>query len=258
MRAALFQTDTIWLSPDENRRRIEDMIDRSPQADLIVLPEMFTTGFCMSPEKVAEKGGLETLAWMQRLAASKHAALTGSIAVAENGRYYNRLYFVKPDGDAVHYDKRHLFSYAGEDKIYTAGDKRVVVEYGGFRILLQVCYDLRFPVFSRNAGDYDAIIYAANWPVSRIGAWNTLVRSRAVENLCYVAAVNRVGDDPVCKYGGSSAVIDFKGNVLAEAGGDAAEVIVAEWNKDALLRFRKKFSALQDADHFIPAGWNDK
>jgi predicted amidohydrolase len=167
-----------------------------------------------------------------------------------NGRYYNRLYFVKPDGSYTQYDKRHLFSYAGEDKTYTAGNKRVIVEYSGFRILLQVCYDLRFPVFSRNVDGYDMIIYAANWPASRIHAWNTLIRARAVENACYVAAVNRVGEDPACKYGGSTAMIDFKGHAVAEASENKEEIVVAELDKDALLRFRKKFPVLHDADRF--------
>jgi predicted amidohydrolase len=249
MKRALLQSNTAWLAPDENRRRIEEQLKISCRADLILLPEMFATGFCMLPSNVAGYAA-ETLEWMQGLAAEKNAALTASVAVEENGNYYNRLYFVKPDGSYTHYDKRHLFSYAGEDKTYMAGNRRVIVEYGGFRILLQVCYDLRFPVFARNTGDYDMIVYVANWPVSRIEAWKMLIRARAVENLCYVAAVNRVGNDPSCQYGGSTAMVDFKGRAMAEADANNEEIIFAEPDMEALLRFRKKFPALHDADQF--------
>lgn len=161
MKISLLQTDIRWKDPRANRRRAEELISDLPAADLIVLPEMFTTGFCTDPTETAEPADSETLAWMRSVAAARNAAVGGSVATEADGRYYNRFYFVKPDGSYATYDKRHLFSFAGEDKRYTAGTERVVVEHCGFRILLQVCYDLRFPVFARNRGDYDMILYVA-------------------------------------------------------------------------------------------------
>ena len=174
----------------------------------------------------------------------------GSVATEADGRYYNRFYFVKPDGSYATYDKRHLFSFAGEDKRYTAGTERVVVEHCGFRILLQVCYDLRFPVFARNRGDYDMILYVANWPTVRISAWNALLRARAVENQCYVAGVNRTGDDPALAYDGSSALIGFLGETVAAATPGREEAVQGEADLKALEAFRAKFPALRDADAF--------
>jgi predicted amidohydrolase len=247
----LIQTDIEWQSPDNNRKRIKRIIDSSHGADLIILPEMFTTGFCISPKNIAEKADTDTLAWMQNLAGERNSAIAGSVVVEDKGRYYNRFYFVKPDGSYSTYNKRHLFSFAGEDKEYTAGDKRVIVEYGGFRILLQVCYDIRFPVFSRNIGDYDMIIYVANWPVARIGAWNALLTARAIENLCYVAGVNRTGSDPATKYNGGTTLIDFRGQPVISAGFDNENAILGTVNIQSLNNFRKKFPALNDADKFV-------
>jgi predicted amidohydrolase len=246
----LLQTNIEWQSPENNRRHIEDIVNSSPCADIIILPEMFTTGFCLSPQDVAEKADSLTLAWMQAIAGARRSAIAGSIAVADNGRYYNRFYFVKPDGSYTTYNKRHLFSFAGENKEYTAGDERVIVEYGGFRILLQICYDIRFPVFSRNRGDYDMIIYVANWPVSRIGAWNALLSARAIENLCYVAGINRVGSDPAATYNGCTALIDYRGRMVVSAESDGEEAITGRVNIQSLIDFRNKFPALADADSF--------
>lgn len=255
MNILLLQTDIAWQSPERNRLRAGELVtahfmtDASMDAPrLIVLPEMFTTGFVTEPEGVAERGG-ETLEWMRSLARQADSAVGGSVAIEEEGGYYNRFYFVKPDGSFAHYDKRHLFSYAGEHKRYTPGSQRVVVEWGGFRILLQVCYDLRFPVFARNRGDYDMIIYVADWPASRINAWDILLKARAVENACYVVGVNRTGNDPSQVYCGSSAVIDYKGNVVADAGsGEAA--VVTRVEMEPLAAFREKFPVLGDADAF--------
>jgi predicted amidohydrolase len=246
----LLQTDIEWQSPENNRKHIKNIIDSSPYADIIILPEMFTTGFCMSPADVAEKADTVTLAWMQNLAGAKKSAIAGSIAVEEDGKYYNRFYFVKPAGDYVTYNKRHLFSFAGEDREYTAGNERVIVEYGGFRILLQICYDIRFPVFSRNKGDYDMIIYVANWPMSRIGAWTALLPARAIENQCYVAGINRAGSDPATKYGGKTALIDFLGKQEITAESDREEAVLGRVNIQTLNNFRKKFPAFADADKF--------
>jgi predicted amidohydrolase len=246
----LLQMDISWQSPDRNRKHIEKLIDISPAADIIVLPEMFTTGFCISPVSIAEKANTVTLGWLQALATDSRSAIAGSIATEENGKYYNRFYFVKPGGRYFIYNKRHLFSFAGETREYTSGNERVIVEHGGFRILLQVCYDIRFPVFSRNKGDYDMIIYVANWPVSRIGAWNVLLPARAVENQCYVAGVNRTGSDPSAKYNGGSALIDFLGKTTVSAKTDVEESVWGSVNIQSLNDFRKKFPALADADKF--------
>lgn len=252
MKILMAQTDIEWESPRINRDRIAEMIYASEGGeDMIILPEMFTTGFTMTPHMLEEQTGVETLGWMLALARERRAAVAGSIAVADSGKYYNRLYFTRPDGTYDFYNKRHLFAYGGEDREYTAGRERIVVEYRGVRILLQVCYDLRFPVFSRNRGDYDMIIYCANWPESRIGVWDTLLRARAIENVCYVAGVNRTGDDPSNSYPGHTALIDFRGNAVAQA--ETADVQVVEGYVDMqrLSAFREKFPVLRDADGFV-------
>lgn len=250
MNILLLQTDIKWQKPSENRQNARNIIDAAPEADLIILPEMFTTGFCMSPKDVAEKADTDTLAWMQQLAKEKNAAIAGSVATEDNGNYYNRFYFVKPNGSFSTYNKHHLFTFAGEDHKYTAGDAKVIVEYKGIRILLQICYDLRFPVFSRNTGDYDMIVYVANWPTPRIEAWNTLLRARAIENQCYVAAVNRMGNDPDNEYCGGTALIDFLGKTIIEAGNGKEEAVLGSIDMQALNEFRKNFPALNDADQF--------
>lgn len=250
MKILLLQTDIKWQEPAFNRKHAQEIIDASPEADLIILPEMFTTGFCMSPDIVAEKANTETLLWMQTIAKDRNAAIAGSVATEEDGKYYNRFYFVKPDGSYTKYNKRHLFTYAGEDKEYAGGEERIIVEYKEVRILLQICYDLRFPVFSRNKGDYDMVIYVANWPASRRYAWDTLLRARAIENVCYVAAVNRTGDDPTNQYSGGTALIDFMGKDMIEAKENTEEAVSGEIDMLALDEFRKKFPALNDADKF--------
>lgn len=246
----MLQTNIAWEQPAQNREHILRMIYAAEHADIIILPEMFTTGFTMTPEKSGEKDGRDTLEWMLAVARERGAAVAGSIAVEEDGRYYNRFYFVKPDGTYSKYDKRHLFSIAGEHERYTAGKERIIVEYKGFRILLQICYDLRFPVFARNRGDYDMILYVANWPVPRIEVWNTLLRSRAIENVCYVAGVNRVGNDPSASYNGSSALVDFKGRVIASGDPGAEQAIAGSADLEQLREFRSKFPVLEDVDSF--------
>lgn len=250
MKITLIQTDLLWNDPAGNRARFEQKIAEAGSADLIVLPEMFSTGFCTQPRLAAEPLGGETLPWMKRIAQKTDCALAGSVAVEENGHYFNRFYFVKPDGSVSQYDKRHLFTYGGEHKEFTAGDKRVIVEYKGWRILLQICYDLRFPVWSRNRNDYDLALYTANWPTPRVDAWSVLLRARAIENLCYVAGINRTGTDPNCSYCGKSALLDFKGQTLADVEPGKEALLSAELDADALRDFRKNFPALQDADRF--------
>ncbi len=249
MRVVILQQDIAWADPAENMRRAEAAIDRRPGADLYVLPEMFATGFATHPEGVAEKADSETLRWMVRKAAACRAAVAGSLAVEDGGRYYNRLCFVHPDGRVETYDKRHLFTYSGEDRHYTRGTRRVVVNFRGVRILLQVCYDLRFPVWSRNRGDYDVVLYVASWPVGRIEAWSALLRARAIENQCYVVGVNRVGRDPMADYSGASVIIDPYGRTVA-ACEDCVSTAEAELDMERLTAFRKKFPVLEDGDAF--------
>ena len=249
MTIAIVQTDIRWADPAVNRQCIEELI-KGQSADLFVLPEMFSTGFATNPVGIAEEDN-SSLSWMKAMASQHHAAFAGSIAVKEGERYYNRFYFVKPDGSVSTYDKRHLFTYGHEDQYFTAGSQRTIVEYQGVRILLEVCYDLRFPVWSRNRKDYDMIIYVANWPTSRMGVWNTLLRARAIENQCFVAGVNRVGTDPVCDYSGGSMVIDAYGKVIADCGTDNPGCATVTLDMERLYAFRKKFPVLDDADVLV-------
>lgn len=250
MRVSILQCDICWAEPSVNVQNADAAIERAGEADLYVLPEMFSTGFCTRPEGIAEKADNDTLEWMKKKAIQKQCAIAGSIATEENGRYYNRLHFVYPDGSVRSYNKKHLFTYGGEDRFFTAGTERVIVEYKGVRILLQICYDLRFPVFSRNRNDYDMAVYVASWPTPRVDAWKALLRARAIENQCYVVAVNRVGTDPNCEYCGGSAIIDPYGKTLTACEDGKAESATAEISMETLSAFREKFPVLNDADLF--------
>lgn len=253
MRVTILQTDVKWADPAVNRDRASRLIAEAPRSDLYVLPEMWATGFITDSDltaKLCEDVTAQTfssLAWMKDMAAHLGGAVSGSIAIKdEQGQYRNRLYFVKPDGYHCFYDKRHLFTYGGEDKYYERGNKRVVVNYGGFRLLLATCYDLRFPVWLRNSGDYDALLIVANWPKSRQEVWRTLLRARAIENQCFVIAANRTGD---C-YSGGSAIISSKGTAMAEAAGREAQTITADLDLTSQNMFRDKFPVLNDKDVF--------
>ena len=248
MRVTILQRNIEWANPVLNIQRADEAISRNAGADLYVLPEMFSTGFCTQPEGIAESSESDTLRWMQRKAAEMDAAIAGSVAIEQEGRYYNRFYFVKPDGSVAHYDKKHLFTYGGEHLRFTAGEERVVVEWRGVRILLEVCYDLRFPIWARNRGDYDMILYVASWPTPRVAAWSALLVARAIENQCYVAGVNRVGTDPTCEYCGGSVVIDPYGKQIATCADGVECEATAEVDMAALEAFREKFPVLRDAD----------
>lgn len=250
MKVVLLQMDVCKNDAEENRRRAAQAMAKEPGADLYVLPEMFDTGFCPRTGEGALRPHEETLQWMLHLAARRNCALTGSLAVEEEGHYYNRMYFVEPQGTVTGYNKRHLFTYGGEQRYYVAGKERVTVEFRGFRILLQVCYDLRFPVFSRNRGDYDLAVYVASWPASRSEVWKVLLRARAIENQCYVLGVNRVGSDEAGSYSGDSQVVDAYGRVVAGAEPGKAMQVVAELSMDELQKFRRKFPVLEDGDPF--------
>ena len=248
MKVSILQRNIEWGDVALNIERANEAIDRNTGSDLYVLPEMFSTGFCTQPEQVAEQEGGTALQWMQRKAAQIGAAIAGSVVVKEENRYYNRFYFVTPDGSVTRYDKHHLFTYGGEHHHFTAGNERCVVEYKGVRIMLQICYDLRFPIWARNRGDYDMILYVASWPTPRVAAWSALLVARAIENQCYVAGVNRVGNDPACEYCGGSVIIDPYGVKIAECEISQESEATAEIDMTALEAFRKKFPVLLDAD----------
>jgi predicted amidohydrolase len=252
LRISLVQTALVWEDPTANKSQLmEQVLPLKGHTDVVVLPEMFTTGFTMNAVTYAEPPGGDTSRWMSQLSRELGAAIAGSIITQDNGSYYNRMYFVMPDGREQHYDKRHLFRMAGEDAVFTPGDERVVVDYLGWRILLQVCYDLRFPVWSRGRNDYDLILYVANWPSPRRLAWQVLSRARAIENLCYVAAVNRVGiDGKGISYAGDSVVVAPKGDILLAFEEEAVAVKTCVINKSALVEYREKFPAHLDADDF--------
>lgn len=254
MIVTVFQTDICWKDAKANRSKIEAMVCNLPEKpDLLVFPEMFSTGFCMVPEEVAEPEGGETLCWMQRMAKKLDCAVTGSLSVAD-GNYYNRMYFVFPDGSFRSYDKRHLFSFGGEDKLYTKGNERVIVEFRGFRFLLQICYDLRFPVWSRCRKDYDAVIYVANWPEGRREVWDLLLKARAIENQCYVIAANRIGIDPSVPYNGGSIILGPYGKVIAACPDGQESSASGRIGKAIEDNFRLRFPALDDADDFCILG----
>ena len=227
-----------------------DLLNQQQGADLYVLPEMFATGFMVDG---AVENGQRILNWMLEQSRRLDAAVAGSIAIKDDeGNPRNRLFFVRPDGSFDYYDKHHLFTMAGENKQYVAGHQRVIVEWRGVRFLLQVCYDLRFPVFSRNRGDYDAIIYVANWPSSRSEVWHTLLRARALENQCFVVGANISGDDTgICYHAGDSAIINAYGHTLAQCIPGKVESAAAELDMESLQHFRKKFPVLADADDFL-------
>ncbi|MDD3003675.1 amidohydrolase [Flavobacterium sp.] len=251
MKLAIVQTHIIWENAVENRSHFAQKINGSLEdVDLIVLPEMFSTGFTMHPERVAETMQGDTILWLQHLAQAKNCAIIGSLIIAEKGKFYNRLLFVYPDGTLKHYDKRHLFSLAGEDKEFSAGKNRLIVEYKGWNICPLICYDLRFPVFSRNNENYDLLIYVANWPNVRANAWNALLKARAIENMSYTVGVNRIGvDENKNKYFGDSQIIDCMGNYTLEPH-QSDSMIIVELDKKTQDRNRKKFGFLNDKDEF--------
>jgi predicted amidohydrolase len=251
MKIALIQAPLIWENPQANREYFEERVNSIEQEiDLIILPEMFTTGFTMNPKNVAETMEGETILKLKDLAKNKNTAITGSLIIIENEKYYNRLIFVFPSGKIEYYDKRHLFSLAGEEKIYTSGKEKQIVEYKGWKICPMICYDLRFPVFSRNTEDYDLLLYVANWPKPRTNAWDILLKARSVENMCYTLGVNRIGfDESGHEYVGHSQAIDFLGNTIINAE-ESEGVFIADLDKNAMLEARHRFGFLNDRDAF--------
>ena len=248
MKTVIVQHRIEWGQTDANLQTLSCMMSRQPGADFYVLPETFATGFLAEG---ANSGGKQVLRWMQQQSCLLDAAIAGSVAIEdERGLLRNRLFFVKPDGSYDYYDKHHLFGFAGETDAYVAGRRRVVVEWRGVRFLLQVCYDLRFPVFSRNHNDYDVALYVANWPMRRREVWQTLLKARALENQCYVVGVNCVGTCSDIDYSGDSAVIDAYGQTVVCCQPSCQETAVAMLDMQELERFRRKFPVLTDADTF--------
>jgi omega-amidase len=251
LKLALVQTTLAWHDREANLAHFDALLEQARGADLVVLPEMFTTGFSMDSQQLAELEQGPATQWMQAQARRLQAVVTGSVIIqATDGSYRNRLLWAQPDGQVLHYDKRHLFRMAGEHTHYTAGERQVRFELKGWKIRPLVCYDLRFPVWSRDGQDTDLILYTANWPGARRLHWNRLLPARAIENLCYVAAVNRVGTDGKgFAYTGDSQVLDFQGESLVNAGeGDG--VFQVTLDAEALAAYRTRFPAHLDADEF--------
>ncbi|MGH2552353.1 MAG: amidohydrolase [Chitinophagaceae bacterium] len=261
------QTNLHWEDKAANLQILEQKImGIKEKTEVVVLPEMFSTGFSMKPEQLAESMNGDTVQWMKRIAAEKKIILTGSVIIEQDGKYFNRLIWMQPDGQCGVYDKRHCFAFAGEDEHYAVGSKRLIASARGWKINLLVCYDLRFPVWSRQSPtvsnsstkenknatghEYDVLIYVANWPEKRIQAWKTLLQARAIENQCYVAGVNRVGDDGnKIHYSGESMIIDPLGEVLYTKK-EEEDIFTIALDKTHLQAVREKFPFLRDADGF--------
>jgi len=250
---SLLQTHMKWEDKEANLAHYEQLIAGiQEKKEVVVLPEMFSTGFSMAAEKLAETMDGASVSWMKAIAAKHNCILTGSLIIAADGKYYNRMLWVLPNGETGHYDKRHLFGYADENKHYSPGDKRLIAQVKGWRICLMVCYDLRFPVWARNQGEeYDVLIYAANWPDRRILAWKTLLQARAIENMSYVVGVNRVGvDGNDISYSGYSSVFGPLGETIWQQA-DVEAVHTVTLDKEHLQHTRSHFPFLNDADKFL-------
>lgn len=247
---ALIQTSIFW---EDIRKNIDFLTEKIAHVkagtDIIVLPEMFTTGFTMNPSLVAETMQGSTVHWMQTQAQQLQIAIMGSIVIQENGKFYNRLLFVKPTGEIDYYDKRHTFTLAGEDKQYAKGNKKIIIEYLGWKICPLICYDLRFPVWARNTEEYHVIMYVANWPSDRIKAWDVLLKARAIENMSYCLGVNRIGMDNNLIYPGHSTVYNVLGDTIVFSAKE--ETVYASLYREEIHSYRNKLKFLEDRDTFI-------
>ncbi len=256
LKVTTVQTSLHWQDKQANLAMLEEKLwEIEGLTDVIILPEMFNTGFSMEAEKMAEPMNLHTSKWLKQMAEQKNAVVTGSFIVNDGGDYYNRLVWMQPDGQYFTYDKRHLFRMANEDAHYLPGTEKLVVEWRGWKIKPLVCYDLRFPVWCRNRSDkdrldYDLILFVANWPAARVSAWDTLLKARAIENLAYCAGVNRIGDDGNgIAHNGHSGIYNPKGETIYFAD-DKESVNTVNLSADELFSFRQKFPAYYDADSF--------
>ncbi len=246
----LLQPDIFWEDINSNLEHLDDLLSRKTESsDLILLPEMFTTGFSMNVGGLAEAPGGKAFKWMQSKASQYNSAVAGTMIFTENNQYFNRLFWINPDGEWFSYDKRHLFHMGGEDRYYESGGKRLIVNFRGWRICPLICYDLRFPVWSRNNNAYDLLIYLANWPAARNHVWNILLRARAIENQCFVAGVNRVGrDGENIHYIGESCVVHPKGYLSTNVHEPVETLLNCSISLNELTAFRTKFPVLRDGD----------
>lgn len=252
LKIAVIQSNLIWEEPHQNRINFSEKIELiNEEVDLILLPEMFTSGFTMNPELVAETMSGDSVKWMLDISTKTNAAVGGSLVISEEDYYYNRFIVAKPDGTLDHYDKRHTFTLAGEDKVYRAGNEKRVIEFRGWKICPLVCYDLRFPVWARNVENYDLLIYVANWPKPRISAWDALLKARSIENMCYCIGVNRVGlDANSYEYPGHSAVYNGLGEKVSNIKDDEEQTEVVTLSKSHIQNIRGKLKFLEDKDNF--------
>jgi predicted amidohydrolase len=253
LRISMVQSHIVWEDVDENICYYGELLRRlKGKTDLAVLPELFTTGLSMRPEDLSEPNDGKTISALKKYARDYDFAVTGSFMASDNGRYFNRGFFITPGGEAFYYDKRHLFGMAGEDKCFSRGTNRLIVDFRGWKICLMICYDLRFPVWSRNTDNaYDVLIYVANWAESRRKVWKSLLQARAIENMCYVCGVNRIGVDArEFKYHGGSLIYSPKGKKLFAAGEKEAKTVTGTIKRADLEKIRAKFPAWEDADEF--------
>ena len=252
LKITLIQSNLVWENPEQNRIHFSEKIERiSDAVDVIILPEMFTSGFTMNASSVAESMFGKTVVWMQKLALKKQTAILGSMVISENNVFFNRLLFVHPNGIIETYDKKHTFTLAGEDKVFSSGQDKLIVTYKGWKICPLICYDLRFPVWARNVEDYDLLIYVANWPKVRVAAWDALLKARAIENMSYCVGVNRVGlDDNNHEYSGHSAVYDVLGNKLDTIPENQEAIEIVTLSKSHIKTYREKLGFLNDKDSF--------
>ena len=252
LKVALVQSDLVWESPEQNRHNFGTKITSISQpVDIIILPEMFTTGFTMNANQVAESMTGETISWMKALSKEKDAAITGSLIIKEDNNYFNRLLFVHPNGDIDCYDKRHTFTLAGEHKVFNSGQHNVMINFKGWKIKPLICYDLRFPVWARNTEDYDLIFYVANWPKVRVSAWDVLLQARAIENMSYCIGINRVGlDANNYEYSGHSGAFDVLGKRIDSIPYDIEAIEIVTLDKTHIETYRNKLGFLNDKDDF--------
>lgn len=253
LQIALIQSHLVWENPIQNRQLLSEKIESISEAvDIILLPEMFTTGFTMNAAQLAETMQGDTVNWMQTIAKQRQVAITGSIIITENNLFYNRLVFVHPYGQIDIYDKRHTFTLAGEDKVFASGTEKKIIHYKGWKLCPMICYDLRFPVWARNVETYDVLLYVANWPNVRVQAWDTLLKARAIENMAYCVGVNRVGlDGNNHEYSGHSAVYDVLGNRIDQIPFDKEAIEIVTLHKSEIENYRQKLNFLFDMDGFI-------
>jgi omega-amidase len=252
MRISIVQPDTLWEDKTGNFRELEKLIKSLDNTDIVILPEMFNTGFSIDPVRLSEPPKSITFDWLISISEKGNLAVCGSYIVKGKEKFFNRWVFVTPEKKSWHYDKRHLFRISGEQKVFSPGTKRVFIKYRGLRIAPNVCYDLRFPVWSRNRNEYDLLINSANWPWARRDVWVTLLKARSIENQCFTAGSNRTGVDGAgIKYCGDSMIINPRGEIIASAGRKKNCTISTDISLEELSAFRKKFPVLKDADKFI-------